>query len=114
MDVILSPQEKRFNSIKGGRWLPSTSSATSEGVDQRRLIPLVHFANYKDRIIHMAKDPLGTCVATGSGDKTIKFWDVFRSSSRDDEDDMTRDKNHLLREKSPNIKKTANHLAFDV
>lgn len=44
--------------------------------------PLVRFRGHSGRVIYSALSPSGIDLATGSGDRTIKFWHVFYGADR--------------------------------
>lgn len=85
--------------VCGLRWGPCSELITAHGytqnhlvlwkvsLDRRKcsLVPLVRFSGARDRIVHMAKEPDGSSVVAGCGDRRLRFWRVFEPSLAESE-----------------------------
>jgi WD40 repeat protein len=47
----------------------------------RRWSPILQMNGHSNRVIHMARDPRGENIITGSADETLRFWKVFAPGS---------------------------------
>lgn len=43
----------------------------------KRFVPLVNIKGHTQRVVHMSVNPRTALVTTGSGDETLRFWNIF-------------------------------------
>lgn len=59
-----------------------SSQAVDPLVSMRKLVPLLHLKGHMQRVVHMAIHPNSSMVTTGSGDETIRFWNIFGDKTK--------------------------------
>lgn len=52
----------------------------------KKWTPLMHMNGHSNRVIHMARDPHGENIVTGSADETLRFWKPFTSNDKSGKD----------------------------